>query len=106
MAFYDASDISTAGLGAGSMTADALFELGMIYVTGRSVVPDLVIAHKWFNLAASRGHEDAARLRREVAAEMTDAEIGQAQRAAREWLKAHPLPRLVGGTDVIFARAA
>jgi hypothetical protein len=36
---------------------------------------------------------DAARMRREIAAEMTDAEIGQAQRAARDWLKSQPAGR-------------
>ena len=44
-------------------------------------------AHKWFNLAAMKGHAEAARMRREIATEMTDGEIGQAQRAARDWLK-------------------
>jgi hypothetical protein len=34
-----------------------------------------------------KGNADAARMRREIAAEMSDAEIGQAQRAARDWLK-------------------
>ena len=47
-------------------------------------------AHKWFNIAAMRGHADAARLRREIAEQMGDAEIGCAQRAARDWLKSHP----------------
>ena len=37
-----------------------------------------------------KGHADAARMRREIAAEMTDGEIGQAQRAARDWLKSQP----------------
>jgi hypothetical protein len=37
-----------------------------------------------------KGNAEAIRLRREIAAEMLDAEIGQAQRAARDWLKAHP----------------
>ena len=45
-----------------------------------------------------KGHADAARMRREIAAEMTDGEIGQAQRAARDWLKSHaeaaPAPQL------------
>jgi TPR repeat protein len=66
------------------------FELGMIYSAGREVAADLVAAHKWFNLAAQKGHADAARMRREIASEMTDSEIGQAQRAARDWLKSHP----------------
>jgi uncharacterized protein len=50
-----------------------------------------VQAHKWFNIAAARGHRDAARLRREIAEQMGDGEIGQAQRAARAWLEAHPV---------------
>ena len=69
---------------------DAIFELGMQYSSGREVAIDMVSAHKWFNIAAARGHQDAARLRREVAQQMTDSEIGLAQRAARDWLKAHP----------------
>jgi hypothetical protein len=66
--------------------ADALFELGLKYCTGRDVAPDLVTAHKWFNLAAMRGNEDAKRYRLELAAEMSKAEIARAQRLAREWL--------------------
>ena len=31
---------------------DVLFDLGMIYSTGRGGLIDLVAAHKWFNLAA------------------------------------------------------
>ena len=79
-------------LGEAPVTADTMFELGMMYASGREVPIDLVVAHKWFNVAAMKGHAEAVRLRREIAAEMTDAEIGQAQRAARDWLKAHPEP--------------
>ena len=68
---------------------EALYELGLMNASGRSGAPDLVSAHKWFNIAAMRGHADAARMRREIAAEMADSEIGQAQRAARDWLKSH-----------------
>jgi TPR repeat protein len=68
---------------------DQLFELGMIYSTGRSVDADLISAHKWFNIAAMRGNADAARLRREIASEMSEAEIAAAQRAARDWLRRH-----------------
>ena len=45
--------------GAQTGAPDALFELGMLYATGRDVAADLVVAHKWFNLAAARGNEDA-----------------------------------------------
>ena len=71
--------------------AEECFALGMNYSAGAGVAVDLIEAHKWFNIAASRGHADAARLRREVAEQMADAEIGCAQRAARAWLKAHPI---------------
>jgi TPR repeat protein len=70
--------------------AEGCFALGMNYSAGAGVAIDLVQAHKWFNIAAMRGHRDAARLRREVAEQMSDSEIGCAQRAARDWLKSHP----------------
>src|ERR1700759_5114364 len=64
-----------------------LFELGMMYSVGRDVPVDLISAHKWFNLAAVKGNTEAIRLRREVADQMSDAEIAVAQRAARDWLR-------------------
>lgn len=70
--------------------ADSCFALGMNYSAGAGVAVDLIEAHKWFNIAAMRGHADAPRLRCEIAEQMADAEIGQAQRAARDWLKSHP----------------
>ena len=70
--------------------ADGCFDCGMVYSAGAGVTVDLVEAHKWFNIAALRGHGDAARLRREIAELMSDSEIGLAQRAARDWLRNHP----------------
>jgi TPR repeat protein len=70
-------------------TGRDFFDLGMNCMTGSEVVVDLVSAHKWFNLAAMRGNTDAIRLRREIAAEMTTAEITTAQRAARQWITTH-----------------
>ena len=92
MGLLEMTEFTPAGLGTAPVTADTMFELGMMYASGREVPVDLITAHKWFNIAARKGHAEAAGLRREVAAEMKDAEIGQAQRAARDWLKAHPEP--------------
>ena len=92
MARLETPELVAAGLGESPTTADTMFELGMMHASGRSVAIDLVTAHKWFNIAAMKGHAEAARLRREIAVEMSDAEIGQAQRAARDWLKGHPEP--------------
>ena len=72
---------------AGANTPDALFQLGLMYCTGRDVDLDLVNAHKWFNLAAVRGSEEAKRYRMEISREMSKAQIAEAQRCAREWLR-------------------
>ena len=72
--------------------AESCFSRGLMFASGREGAIDMIEAHKWFNIAASRGHAESAQMRREVAAQMSDAEIGQAQRAARDWLKAHPEP--------------
>jgi TPR repeat protein len=71
----------------GEASGDMFFRLGMMYSTGAEVATDYVSAHKWFNLAAMRGNAEAARLRREISVQMTQAEIATAQRAARDWLK-------------------
>jgi TPR repeat protein len=88
MARFDIAGIECATLGEAPTNADSFFALGMMYSVGRNVPVDFVTAHKWFNLAAMRGNADAARLRREVAEQMSDTEISQAQRAARAWIKA------------------
>ena len=67
----------------------AYFDLAVAFSTGsHGVRCDLIEAHKWFNLAAARGHEEAAMCRAEVSDEMTAREIAEAQRRAREWLSA------------------
>jgi uncharacterized protein len=92
MARFEILDSTMAPLGEGPAAGDVLFELGMMYSIGRDVAVDLVAAHKWFNLAAMKGNADAIRLRREVADQMSDAEIGAAQRAARDWLRSNEVP--------------
>lgn len=67
----------------------AYFDLGVAYSTGSQGAPcDLIEAHKWFNLAAVAGHEEAPACRAEVSDEMTAREIAEAQRRARQWLNA------------------
>ncbi|TKT81266.1 sel1 repeat family protein [Aquamicrobium sp. LC103] len=77
-----------AGIGS-SAQAEILFELGMMYATGRDCDVDLVAAHKWFNIAAIRGSDRAARLRAELSATMPKTEIAKALREAREWMTTH-----------------
>ena len=61
----------------------------MAFSTGSSGAEyDLIEAHKWFNLAAARGHGEAAHCRADISDEMTAREIAEAQRRAREFLSA------------------
>ena len=66
---------------------NAFFDLGVAFSTGSNGLQcDFVEAHKWFNLAASRGHDEAAWCRSDIADEMTAREIAEAQRRARKWI--------------------
>ena len=89
MARVELNDSNVAVRGEGPVGAGSLFDLGLMYSAGRSVPVDYIAAHKCFNLAAMQGNREAARLRQEVAEQMSDEEIAAAQRAARAWLKAH-----------------
>jgi TPR repeat protein len=78
----------------GQEPADAAdcFALGIICASGQGErAVDMIEAHKWFNIAAARGYSGAVRMRREIAEQMSDSEIGLAQRAARDWLTSHPV---------------
>ncbi|MBT8432236.1 MAG: hypothetical protein HKP43_08090 [Altererythrobacter sp.] len=74
---------------AGQGDIAAYFDLGVAFSTGsHGVNCDMIEAHKWFNLAASKGHKEAAHCRADISDEMTAREIAEAQRQAREWLSA------------------
>jgi TPR repeat protein len=89
MARMEVSLSETGEVAAAGGTPDALFELGLMHCAGRDGALDLVNAHKWFNLAAMRGNEDAKRYRMEISREMSRTQIAEAQRLAREWLTRH-----------------
>ncbi len=86
MAFMEMAALENAATGQGNSSGDVFFMLG---VKASGELFDRIAAHKWFNLAAARGNRKAAEHRREIAAEMSAAEIAAAQRAAREWLNTH-----------------
>lgn len=72
-----------------NLSGEMLFDLGLACSTGKNGTTDLVSAHKWFNIAALKGKREAARYRQEIARELSDAQVAEAQRAAREWLRTH-----------------
>ena len=88
MARFEMLEAGVGAMGANAQ-ADILFELGMMYATGRDCDVDVVAAHKWFNIAAIKGSARAAELRAELSATMSKAEIAQALREAREWMTMH-----------------
>lgn len=88
MARFESMGSEYAGL-ANPDNVQNIFEMGLKYASGRNGEPDLVAAHKWFNIAAFRGFEAAKIQREELSAEMTREQIAAAQRAARNWLSSH-----------------
>lgn len=66
--------------------AEELYRAGLAYSSGAGVEMDLVAAHKWFNLAAMAGNEEARTARREMAEMLSSDEIAEALKSAREWL--------------------
>jgi len=87
--FQGQFNIETSAPVEAAANADVLFELAMLYASGRDGQVDLIAAHKWFNLAALKGRVDALQFRREVAESMSDDEIAKAQREARAWMAAN-----------------
>jgi len=65
--------------------AEAQYNLGVIYANGRGVPQDYVVAHMWFNLAASRGDQEAAEMRDSIEKSMSAVQVAEAQKMAREW---------------------
>ena len=63
----------------------AMLEIGRAHLQGLGVLQDFVEAHKWFNLAASRGAEGALEERDALGERMTADERAEAQKLARQW---------------------
>ena len=74
----------------------AMLALGRLYVRGLGAPQDYVEAHKWFNLAASRGEAAAVKEREALSAKMTPQQVAAAQELARSW-------RPVGGEAAAVA---
>jgi TPR repeat protein len=46
---------------------------------------DLVVAYKWYNLAAAQGNKEALYQRDNIAGQMTSTQIADGQRLSTEW---------------------
>jgi uncharacterized protein len=65
--------------------AKAQYMLGNMHAIGRGVPLDNLRAHMWLNLSAAKGEKKAAEQRDVLARRMTEAQIAEAQKLAREW---------------------
>ena len=88
MACVDVDALTQFECEARSGRIEALYNLGLAYSTGQGVAVDYIAAHKWFNLAALKGVNEARSWRAQLSAEMSPEQIAEAQRQAREWLRA------------------
>jgi len=86
VAYLDIDSLAQFEQEASAGRPEAFYNLGLAYSTGQGVAQDYVTAHKWFNLAAMRGIEQAKSWRNRIAQEMTASQIADAQKLAREWL--------------------
>lgn len=86
-AYAAAADLYCQAAAAGNPFGQAM--LGLMYDKGHGVPQDVILAHKWINLAA--GHAGRAqrsyylRLRDAIASKMSSAQIAQAQALALAW---------------------
>lgn len=69
-------------------TGADLYRAGLAYSTGQGAPLSYIEAHKWFNLAALAGVQEAKVYRRELAEQMSSGEIAAAQESARKWMTA------------------
>jgi len=86
MAYVDFDALTQFETEARKGRTEALYNLGLAYSTGQGVGVDYVAAHKWFNLAAMKGVNEARNWRAQLSREMSAGQIAEAQRQAREWL--------------------
>ena len=87
MAYVDYDALTQFESEARNGRVEALYNLGLAYSTGQGVDVDYIAAHKWFNLAAMKGVNEARSWRAQLSSEMSPDQIAEAQRQAREWLR-------------------
>jgi len=68
----------------------AQYDLALMFARGRGVLQDNTLAYMWFSLAATAGHNDAAKERDSIAKKMTREQIAKAQELAAKWKPSKP----------------
>ena len=82
---YDKAYAGFSELGeAGSSVSQ--YYLGMMFLNGKGVLQDFCMAHMWFNIASSRGHEKARKQLEKLTQSMVREQVAEAQSLARHWV--------------------
>jgi outer membrane protein OmpA-like peptidoglycan-associated protein len=64
--------------------------LAQMYFEGKGIPQDYVYAHMWANISSAQGFEKAGALRDAIANKMTQGQLAEAQKLAREWKPKKP----------------
>ncbi|MDX1485983.1 MAG: hypothetical protein R3229_16045 [Alphaproteobacteria bacterium] len=67
--------------------AKAQFNMAMLYFKGEGVPHDHVTGYMWFRLSLTHGYQGAAQGIAVASESMTQAEIAEGEKLAREWLE-------------------
>ncbi|MCY4319624.1 MAG: SUMF1/EgtB/PvdO family nonheme iron enzyme [Alphaproteobacteria bacterium] len=84
----------------------SMMALGRLHREGRGVLQDYVEAHKWFNLAASRGIVEAVEERDALSKKMTPEQLAAAQERAAAWRPGETPPAASAARPQVAARDA
>lgn len=75
--------------------AEAQVLLANLFLEGRGVPQDPVLAYVWYELAATRGHQNAGKARDAVARMLPASDLDRADRLAENWIESGPPRELV-----------
>jgi TPR repeat protein len=75
--------------------AIAQYYLGVAYGNGQGVSQDFVQSYMWFEVSAAHGYSDAIQGRNAAAKQMTDVQVEEAQKLARDWKPNRKSPDLL-----------
>jgi len=80
-----ASDFAELENKANQGDAEAMYELGEMYENGVGTIQNYIEAHKWYNIAASRGYVKAYNARDAISEKMIAGQLAEAQKLAAQW---------------------
>ena len=63
----------------------AQYSLGLMHQKGQGVPKDYVLAHMWWNISSSNGHNGDIKFRDIIEKRMSPSQIEKAQEMARNW---------------------